>query len=375
VVSSWPMTAPAQPETQATSTQQPPPEAEEAAQPQQPQQAPAPHLDHRWRSWLSENKLKKVPNDILVKLLAANGIHPMMAVNELRAMEGHPYLQGADNLLQLARKLESIIGVQRDLMSLSTESTQIARRKRVTREEFLEDFYVRNRPVVLTQMMKNWRARTAWTPEYLKQKLGHSEVEVQVDREKDPLYERNLEQHRQKMNFGDYIDKVMAAGETNDFYMVANNKNFDREGPMSTLLEDIEMFPALINAEDWRQKCFFWFGPKGTITPLHHDPMNVLLCQVKGRKKVWLISPEQTPFMYNFTGVFSEVDFTKPDLSRYPLYQHVKPLEFILEPGQAVFIPVGWWHAVISQDVSISVSMTNFVFPNRFSWQDPQLVR
>jgi ribosomal protein L16 Arg81 hydroxylase len=312
---------------------------------------------------------------MLVRLLEANGVSQSTAQSEVAAIEGHPYLQGADNLLQLARKQESILGVQRDLLALSQESTQIARRKKVTREEFLEDFYSRNRPVLLTQMMKHWRALAVWTPEYLKEKLGEIEVEVQTGREADPLFERNLEQHRERMQFSRYADMVTAAGETNDFYMVANNKNFDRQAPMRALFDDIEMFPALMDREGWQDKVFLWFGPKGTITPLHHDPMNVILCQVRGRKKVWLISPQQTPFMYNYTGVFSEVDFLKPDLARYPLYQHVRPLEFILEPGQAVFIPVGWWHAVVSLDLSLSVSMTNFAFPNRFHWQDPQLVR
>jgi ribosomal protein L16 Arg81 hydroxylase len=42
-------------------------------------------------------------------------------------------------------------------------------------------------------------------------------------------------------------------------------------------------------------------------------------------------------------------------------------MQVVLEPGQALFIPVGWWHHVRSLDVSISVSFTNFLAPNDYA--------
>jgi len=332
-------------------------------------------IDHRWRMWIAENKIQNLDDRVVVDVLARNGVPPPATVAELKALYQHPYFQAAHNLQQLTRKLESILGVYRQLDALSPNAGQIERRRRINRPEFLEEFYSRNRPLLLTQMMKKWKALTAWTPDYLKEKLGDTEVEVQTGRESDPLFERNLEQHRERMPFAQYVDRVTEAGETNDFYMVANNKNFDRSGPMQALIDDIIQFPELIDARSWRDKMFFWYGPKGTITPVHHDPMNVLLCQVSGRKRVKLFSPDQTPFLYNYVGVFSEVDVENPDLARYPLFRQARPLEFTLEPGEAVFIPVGWWHAVVSLEKSISVSMTHFAFPNTFNWQNPHLVR
>jgi hypothetical protein len=40
-----------------------------------------------------------------------------------------------------------------------------------------------------------------------------------------------------------------------------------------------------------------WFGPAGTVTPLHHDPYHNLLCQVVGRKRVWLYSADDAAAM------------------------------------------------------------------------------
>jgi hypothetical protein len=43
-----------------------------------------------------------------------------------------------------------------------------------------------------------------------------------------------------------------------------------------------------------------WFGPPGTVTPLHTDPHHNLLCQVVGSKYIRLYTPGDTPAMYPF---------------------------------------------------------------------------
>jgi len=95
--------------------------------------------------------------------------------------------------------------------------------------------------------------------------------------------------------------------------------------------------------------------------------------QVVGRKRWRFISPLETPKLYNHSGVFSPIDIDRPDLARYPLFAHAKVLEVVVEPGETVFLPLGWWHQVTSLDVSLSFSFSNLAAPNQFEYDNPSI--
>lgn len=42
-----------------------------------------------------------------------------------------------------------------------------------------------------------------------------------------------------------------------------------------------------------------------------------------------------------------------------------------LEPGDALFIPLGWWHQVTALDFSVMYTHTNFRWPNDFHMSHP----
>ena len=51
-----------------------------------------------------------------------------------------------------------------------------------------------------------------------------------------------------------------------------------------------------------------WFGPKGTVTPLHYDLHSILFMQIYGRKRVKLIPSFDTPKVYLQQRYYSAVD-------------------------------------------------------------------
>jgi ribosomal protein L16 Arg81 hydroxylase len=64
--------------------------------------------------------------------------------------------------------------------------------------------------------------------------------------------------------------------------------------------------------------------------------------------------------MHNHNHVFSDVNAVNPDYNRTPDYKKATPIEVEVGPGDLLFIPIGWWHSVVSLTKNISLSFTNF---------------
>ncbi len=250
---------------------------------------------------------------------------------------------------------------------LGRKSAGVDRRAAPSRQQFLEEYYAANRPVVMTGLTATWPALKLWTADYLKNAIGDTEIEIMAGREADPRYELNYPQHRQTVRFADYVDMVYSGGITNDRYLVANN-DFFRRPACRTLLNDLTVFEEYLDPSALDGRCFLWFGPGGTVTPLHHDACNIMMAQVFGRKHFYIIPAEQWQYVYNTTSFFSDVDCENPDFDRWPNFRNATVIELTLEPGDVMFMPVGWWHHVKTIKPSAMITFTNFVFPNSFEW-------
>lgn len=312
-----------------------------------------------------------IPEEQMLAITEAQGMQRESVLKELRAVSAHPYYKAAEVLAQRLRKLESLLAIRHELAGLDT-SPRIERRDCLSREEFLRSFYAANRPIILTALMSDWLTGEKWTPAFFKSEFGTETVEIMSGRESDPSYESNSHNHKRVIQFSEYVDMVEGAGVTNDFYLVANNHLFAKPG-MRRLLADITLFPEYLKQTPGKGEVFLWYGPAGTVTPLHHDTMNIFMAQVRGRKRIKLVSPDQSHLVYNNVSVYSDVDCDSPDLAKHPLFRAVDMQEVVLEPGEVLFLPVGWWHHVRALDVSITVTFTNFQLPNRYNWNQPHI--
>ncbi|KAG2048776.1 Clavaminate synthase-like protein [Suillus hirtellus] len=132
-----------------------------------------------------------------------------------------------------------------------------------------------------------------------------------------------------------------------------------------------------------------WLGPRGTISPAHTDPFFNCYVQVVGRKTVWLAPPDVSNLMYPFDTSTSDTadksrnpaaNVTEPSMCNtsrvdvfpdsaeaeqasrdaFPDFWEEVPQKAMcvtLAPGDVLFFPPGWWHAMRSEETSFSISM------------------
>ena len=325
-----------------------------------------------WLQWIAENRLRNcAPESMLITMRQA-GLDPVACERAIREVEQAPVFLAARRMQQLQVKLESVVANQQKLRELDPLYGHVEKRSRVAAGEFLERYVYGSRPLVLTDVARDWPALKRWSPQDLSERFGHLQVEIQAERSADPNYERNKLNHRRSVRLSDFVAQVLSGGATNDYYMTANNEVL-RRPEFAALLADIGSLPDFCDPAQLAQRASFWFGPAGTVTPLHHDTLMLCHTQIVGRKRWRFVSPLQTPLLYNHFDVYSPVDIDQPDLSRYPLFSQARVLEVIVEPGETVFLPLGWWHQVAALDVSLSFSFSNLAIPNQYAFANPSI--
>ena len=322
------------------------------------------HVDDEWRRWIAENLLTGQSPDSILGAMKSSGFGQDESVEEINLALESPYLKGSQLLKDRLKKRDWQLAVYRKCNRLHPDSSEIGRRHRLSRDEFLREYYSTNRPVIITGMIDDWPAMRKWNLDYFAEKFGDREVEVQMGRTSGTNYETEQEKFMRRIRFGDFVEKVRTAGLTNDFYLTAKNNSSNRK-VLPELWDDIVQIPEYLAKDD--PGGFFWMGPAGTITPFHHDLTNNFMAQVIGRKRLKIAPSWDMPLMQNHLHCFSRIDGRITPRSQNPPLEAPQILEFILNPGEILFLPIGCLHYVEGVDISVTVSFTNFVFDNDFS--------
>ena len=220
----------------------------------------------------------------------------------------------------------------------------------ISPRKFYDRFVKTNTPVILQGMMDQWAAKEKWTFDFFRSLGSRSSVNV----EEGNVFQGETEFRRQR--FCDYLDQVLDETPGQQVAYLSVFRIFDS---FPELHADVDF--SLIDQHKLKSSTVAWIGPADTVTGYHIDWGDNILAQLQGRKHIHLAPPTATPNMYvsekfEQGSTLSQVDFDNVDHDRFPNFSKVQHHEFVLNPGEMVFIPRGWWHHVRSLDKSISVS-------------------
>jgi hypothetical protein len=328
----------------------------------------APGLSDAWLAWLAENALLGVPRDALLEELLAHGVSRSLATREIEGVLASPILRGARRAASRAGRYDLLERLERETACLARAPREVERRSGLSAGELFDRYYASGTPVVLTDALAPWPALAGWSPSSLKARCGDVLVQVTCGRDEDPAADAHYEERSTLVRFGDFCDRVARSEPGDDVYMIANNLNTEREG-LAPLLADLGAPHPYLDDARRGDRVLFWFGPAGTVTPLHYDTRNVLFCQVFGRKRITLYPRREVSLsdeLHDF--VYSPFDPERPDLDRFPALSEALGQEVVLGPGEGLLVPVGSFHHVRALEPSLSVAFTHFRVPNEFGW-------
>lgn len=230
----------------------------------------------------------------------------------------------------------------------------IERRKDLSEEEFKNHYVKKGIPVVLEGAAADWPCVKKWSMDYFKELHGTDEIVLF-----DPL---NKEKSYELITLADVIDNINGGGSKYyRFYPLLSRhpehlKDFDYNWLRRHTTKHV-MFDAFQ----------VFMGAKGTRSDMHNANPPNLFVQVYGVKK-WvlyshyysaIVDPPPIANIYRIAPAKREdgpYNPFKPDFKApYELFKYCDGYSVTLNPGDVLWNPPFYWHAVENETNSIGV--------------------
>ncbi|HMO61949.1 MAG TPA: cupin-like domain-containing protein [Ferruginibacter sp.] len=219
---------------------------------------------------------------------------------------------------------------------------QVPKVEHIAPDEFKREYYNNNRPLVITGLAKQWPAYDKWDWDYFTSVVGHKEVGVYNNVKSDAYTPINTADAY--MKFGDYLQQV-------------------KNGPLELRIFLFNIFqhaPQLVQDFTWPDELMSGFvkkfpmlfvGGEGSITHMHFDIdlSHILHTQFMGKKRVLLFpyseqyklyrKPWEVLSLANFANYYEKFDY-----DNFPATRLARGYEVVLEHGDTLFMPAGYWH-------------------------------
>jgi ribosomal protein L16 Arg81 hydroxylase len=99
------------------------------------------------------------------------------------------------------------------------------------------------------------------------------------------------------------------------------------------------------------------FGMRSVAAEAHFDGSRNAVVQLGGLRRWIMAHPQECKNMHMLTGDHpssrhTAIDWSKPDTVKFPDFKKLKGHEVILQPGDFLYVPTFWLHAIVSIDVN-----------------------
>lgn len=214
--------------------------------------------------------------------------------------------------------------------------------------EFFNDIKNFDKPVLIKSGCKDMHAINRWNKEYLINLIGDKNVEVEVyDKEGMDKIDVKKKKKIKLKNFFKKMDK-----KEPPYYYLAEFSLESNEDFYYTLFDDI--FSFLDSQSGGTRENLLFIGTNCRTGCHIHVHGDFILNQIVGEKIVYLIDYDKNYMtLRNFFSSgfnFSKENFFKMSHKDKEIYR------VVLKPGDSLFIPPWWWHAVEGVDFSCSLT-------------------
>ena len=142
---------------------------------------------------------------------------------------------------------------------------------------------------------------------------------------------------------------------THQYFRVSSDLNNE------WLFDELPFFqpkPSLMIIEPREQRGIHCrFGMRNVIAEAHFDGSRNAAVQLGGLRRWILAHPSHCENLHMYpkshpSGRHSEVDWSEPNIEKFPKFAKVMANEVILQPGDYLYVPTYWLHYIVSINVN-----------------------
>jgi hypothetical protein len=235
---------------------------------------------------------------------------------------------------------------------MSLDLTPVDRVKTISKKDFLKNYVRSQKPLVIENLIEDWPAFTKWNLTYFKEQMGDKTVPLYDDRPVD--YNDGFNEPHAKMLMRDYID--LLENEPTRYRIFLYN-----------ILKEVPELQKDFNFPDMglpilKSLPMLFFGGEDSFTFMHYDIdlANILHFHFHGTKECILFPYEEKKYLYkvpNSLITHESIDFSNPDFEKWPALKRAHGYRAILEHGNTLYMPEGYWHYMKYITPGFSMSM------------------